>query len=70
MNTNQLIKSQETPKKRINALAKQYAKDRAGIQASEKDITTRDMFEATFEYLRQLEVVLTKKAVKKDDPKP
>ena len=72
MNAEQLIKqnikAQDTPKKRINALAKEYAKVRAGIQASEKDITSRDMFEALFEYLKQLELVIEMqgKAIKND----
>ena len=53
------IKMQDTPKKRITTAAKAYAKQRVGIQASERDITNRDVFDALFDYLAQLEEVIT-----------
>lgn len=67
MNSSDLIKKQDTPKKRILEQAKAFAKVRAGIAASEKDITTRDIVGAMFVYFEQMEgvVFLQQKAIEK-----
>lgn len=59
MNSNELIKRQDTPRKRIMALAKQYTKERAGIAASDKDITYREITEALFVYLKDMEDIVS-----------
>ena len=55
MTSKQLIKHQDSPRKRILAQSKVYAKNRLGIQASDRDITTKDFFYAVCDYMEQLE---------------
>lgn len=58
MTSKQLIKHQDSPRKRIIAQSKVYAKNRLGIQASDRDITTKDFFYAVCDYIEQLEAAL------------
>lgn len=55
MNSNELIKRQNTPKKRIMLAAKALAKQRAGIAATDSDVNFREVIEAVFIYLEQME---------------